>query len=206
MHSQLVPVMFLAMEEARMYSCQDAGTEHILIALIRNPSELLAEVFGAYCLDLSTVRQALQELDVLHSGARSHPSPSLVDILLTEVAGWESSGSQHILERVFLVVIAHAEYLATKILRRLGVDPSDVRCKVMELVAQSIKYDVLQRLPEYEQHPLLCELVAQREQLHSAKITFVAKGDLAGASQISEQTNRVNAQMRQILRKIIHET
>jgi ATP-dependent Clp protease ATP-binding subunit ClpC len=127
----------LAQQEARRLSHDHAGTEHILLGLIRDRDGLAAETLGSLGINLGAVREQLE--DILGRG-RSEPPEHIpytprarrvLDLAQREAIqmGHGRVGTEHIL----LGLIREGRTVAAQVVVTLGADLSRVRQQVFQL-------------------------------------------------------------------------
>jgi ATP-dependent Clp protease ATP-binding subunit ClpA len=135
-------IVALAQEEARTFNHDDIGTEHILLALIREGSGMAAQALTALGITEEAARQRVEEV-----AGRGQQGPPRARIPLTPWAkkalelslreaiaiGNSSIGTEHIL----LGLVRVGEGPAAQVLAGLGVDPNRVRQQVIRLVSAS---------------------------------------------------------------------
>jgi ATP-dependent Clp protease ATP-binding subunit ClpA len=135
-------IVALAQEEARTLNNNDVGTEHILLALIREGSGMAAQALTALGITEEAARQQVEEVI-----GRSQRGPQrgrvpftpwakkALELSLREAIaiGNSSIGTEHIL----LGLIRVGEGPAAQVLAGLGVDPNRVRQQVNRLVSAS---------------------------------------------------------------------
>jgi ATP-dependent Clp protease ATP-binding subunit ClpC len=139
-------VVVLAEEEARMLNHGYVGTEHILVALIREGGGLAAQALQSLGITEEAARQQVEEI-VGRGQAdpqRGHPAftPRAKEILqlsMHEAIALDHGyiGTEHILigtEHILLGLIREGEGVAIRVLNGLGVDPNRVRQQVIQLV------------------------------------------------------------------------
>jgi ATP-dependent Clp protease ATP-binding subunit ClpC len=132
-------VVVQAQEEARMLNHHYIGTEHILLALIREGDGEAGRVLESLGISLETVRQRVEE--IIGRGPRAPAghipitprAKSVLELSLPEALrlGHDVIGTEHIL----LGLIREGEGVAAQILVRLGADLITVRQHVIQLVA-----------------------------------------------------------------------
>lgn len=127
----------LAQEEARRLSHDQAGTEHLLLGLIRDRGGLAAETLGSLGIDLGAVRAQLE--DILGRG-RSEPPEHIpytprarrvLDLAQREARqmGHGRVGAEHLL----LGLLREGRNVAAQVVITLGGDLSRVRQQVFQL-------------------------------------------------------------------------
>ena len=131
----------LAQEEARRLSHDHAGTEHLLLGLIRDHDGLAAETLGSLGIDLGTVRAQVE--DILGRG-RSEPPEHIpytprarrvLDLAQREARqlGHGRVGTEHLL----LGLLREGRNVAAQVVVTLGGDLSRVRQQVFQLRADT---------------------------------------------------------------------
>lgn len=132
-------VVVLAQEEARMFSHNYIGTEHILLGLIHEGEGVAARALEASGITLDAVREAVEE-----ALGRGKESPSghipftphakrLLELSLREALqlGHGYIGTEHML----LGLLRENESVACQVLETLGANPQAVRKQVMMLLS-----------------------------------------------------------------------
>jgi ATP-dependent Clp protease ATP-binding subunit ClpA len=134
-------IVALAQEEARTRN-NDIGTEHILLALIREGSGMAAQALTALGITEEAARQQVEEvLGRSQRGPQRGRGPftpwakKALELSLREAIaiGNSSIGTEHIL----LGLVRVGEGPAAQVLAGLGVDPNRVRQQVIRLVSAS---------------------------------------------------------------------
>ena len=133
-------VVILAQEEARMLHHDYIGTEHILLALIRESGGIAAQALESLGITEEAARQQVEEI----VGA-GQPGPQREHIPFTPRAkkvlqlsmreaialGHAYIGTEHIL----LGLVRADDGVTIRVLNGLGVDPNRVRQQVIQLVS-----------------------------------------------------------------------
>jgi ATP-dependent Clp protease ATP-binding subunit ClpC len=133
-------VVVLAQEEARMLNHDYVGTEHILLALIREGGGVAAQALLSLGITEEAARQKVEEVV-----GRGQPGPQKGHLPFTPPAkktlqlslreaialGHAYIGTEHIL----LGLVRAEEGVAMQVLNGLAVDPAMVRQKVIQLVS-----------------------------------------------------------------------
>jgi ATP-dependent Clp protease ATP-binding subunit ClpC len=133
-------VVVLAQEEARMLNHNYIGTEHILVALIREEGGVAAQALESLGITEEAARQQVEEIT-----GRGEPGPQRGHIPMTPRAkktlqlsmreaialGHAYIGTEHIL----LGLVREDDGVAVRVLNGLGADPNTVRQQVIQLVA-----------------------------------------------------------------------
>ena len=133
-------VVVLAQEEARILNHNYVGTEHILLALIRESGGVAAQALQSLGITEETARQQVAEIV-----GPGQPRPQRGHLPLTPQAkktlqlsmreaialGHAYIGTEHIL----LGLLREDDGIAIRVLNGLGVDPNTVRQQVIQLVS-----------------------------------------------------------------------
>jgi ATP-dependent Clp protease ATP-binding subunit ClpA len=125
----------LALREAQQLHHNYIGTEHILLALVREGAGVGAKVLAERINPISKIRAAvLASLDGSHdvtAGPWPAGTPATEDTVsaASALAGGAPVGSHHLLE----AMLRAENSMAAKVLRELGVDPDVVAAKIDEL-------------------------------------------------------------------------
>jgi ATP-dependent Clp protease ATP-binding subunit ClpC len=129
----------LAQEEARRLRHDHAGSEHILLGLIRDRGGLAAETLSSLGLDLTALREQVE--DILGRGRNEPPEQirytprarRVLDLAQLEAMqmGHGRIGTEHIL----LGLIREGRNVAAQVVVSLGADLSRVRQQVFQLRA-----------------------------------------------------------------------
>jgi ATP-dependent Clp protease ATP-binding subunit ClpC len=133
-------VVVLAQEEARMLHHDYIGTEHILVALIREGGGVAAQALESLGITAEAVRQQVEE--IIGRGQQEPPrghlpftprAKKILQLSMREAIalGHAYTGTEHIL----LGLIRVGEGPAMQVLNGLGVDPNRVRQRVIQLVS-----------------------------------------------------------------------
>ncbi len=133
-----VQVVVLAQEEARRLDHNYIGTEHLLLGLIREPHGVAAQALGSLGVTLEVVRGRVEELVGPGGSSPSGHMPfsprakHVLELSLREAVqlGHNFIGTEHIL----LGLIREGDCVAAQVLVTLGVDPSEVRQEVIQLL------------------------------------------------------------------------
>ncbi|MFF4359346.1 Clp protease N-terminal domain-containing protein [Streptomyces sp. NPDC001604] len=128
-------VLELALREAQQLHHGDIGTEHILLALVREGEGVGAKVLAERINPVSKIRAAVLASVEGAQDAAAGPwpsgTPATEDTLSTAgaLAGGAPVGSHHLLE----AMLRAENSMAARVLRELGVDPDAVAAKIDEL-------------------------------------------------------------------------
>ncbi|MBO0776603.1 MAG: hypothetical protein J2P34_09825 [Actinobacteria bacterium] len=128
----------LAQEEARELSHNYIGTEHLLLALIRDDEGVAGRVLANQGIRLDAARQQVTE--IIGTGQQEHSghipftprAKKVLELSLREALqlGHDYIGTEHIL----LGVIREGQGVAIGMLTKLGAPPAQVREQVIRLV------------------------------------------------------------------------
>jgi ATP-dependent Clp protease ATP-binding subunit ClpA len=132
-------VLELSLREALQLKHNYIGTEHILLAIVREGEGLAAKVLAQQVRDLGTVRTTVLDLvkgdRTEHAGGWTPPRTSAADEVVSAaqaLAGDAPMGSHHLLE-----ALVRAEgSMAAKVLNDLGIDAAAIAEKVDEFDAE----------------------------------------------------------------------
>ncbi|MEU3348284.1 Clp protease N-terminal domain-containing protein [Streptomyces sp. NPDC006700] len=125
----------LALREAQQLHHNHIGTEHILLALVREGEGVGAKVLAERINPISKIRTAvlaaLEGPQDVMAGPWPAGTPATEDTVSTAsaLAGGAPVGSHHLLE----AMLRTENSMAAKVLRELGVDPDAVAAKIDEL-------------------------------------------------------------------------
>ncbi|MFI7402229.1 Clp protease N-terminal domain-containing protein [Streptomyces sp. NPDC049541] len=128
-------VLELALREAQQLHHSDIGTEHILLALVREGEGVGAKVLAERITPVSKIRAAVlasvEGAQDTTAGPWPNGTPATEDTLSTAgaLAGGAPVGSHHLLE----AMLRAENSMAARVLRELGVDPDAVAAKIDEL-------------------------------------------------------------------------
>ncbi|WP_237282537.1 Clp protease N-terminal domain-containing protein [Streptomyces fodineus] len=125
----------LALREAQQLHHNDIGTEHILLALVREGEGVGAKVLAERVNPISKIRAAVLAAVEGSQDVAARPwpagTPATEDTVSTAsaLAGGAPVGSHHLLE----AMLRTENSMAARVLRELGVDPDAVAAKIDEL-------------------------------------------------------------------------
>ncbi|MDX2681463.1 Clp protease N-terminal domain-containing protein [Streptomyces sp. NY05-11A] len=133
--SRATKTLELALREAQQLHHHDVGTEHILLALVREGEGVGAKVLAERINPISKIRAAV--LASMEGPQDVAPGPWPAGTPATEdtvsaaraLAGGAPLGSHHLLE----AMLRAENSMAARVLRELGVDPDAVAAKIDEL-------------------------------------------------------------------------
>jgi ATP-dependent Clp protease ATP-binding subunit ClpC len=133
-------VVVLAQEEARTLHHDYIGTEHILLALIREGDGVAAQALESLGITEEAARQQVEE--IIGRGQQDPPrghipfTPRAKKTLQLSMREAIALGHAYIgTEHILLGLIRLGEGPATQVLNGLGVDPNRVRQQVIQLVS-----------------------------------------------------------------------
>jgi ATP-dependent Clp protease ATP-binding subunit ClpA len=139
-------VVVLAQEEARMLNHNYIGTEHILLALIREGRGTAAQALESLGVTEEAARQKVEE--IVGRGKQDPPrghipftprAKKVLELALRETIalGSTSIGTEHILLGLIREGEGKGKSPAAEVLNSLDVEPSSVRQQVIRLVSAS---------------------------------------------------------------------
>ena len=133
-------VVVLAQEEARMLNHNYIGSEHILIALIRESGGVAAQALESLGITEEAARQQVEE--ITGRGQQDPPwghipfTPRAKKILQLSMREAIALGHAYIgTEHILLGLLREDDGAAIRVLNGLGVDPNRVRQQVIQLVS-----------------------------------------------------------------------
>jgi ATP-dependent Clp protease ATP-binding subunit ClpC len=132
-------VLALAQDEARRLRHDPAGSEHILLGLIRDRGGLAAETLSSLGIDLTSVREQVE--DILGRGRSEPPeqipyTPRARRVLdLAQLEAMQMGHGQIGTEHILLGLIREGRNVAAQVVVTLGADLSRVRQQVFQLRA-----------------------------------------------------------------------
>ena len=133
-------VVVLAQEEAGMLNHDYVGTEHILLALIREGGGVAAQALESLGITEEAARQQVQE--IVGPGQQDPPrghipmTPRAKKILQLSLREAIALGHGYIgTEHILLGLLREDDGVAVRALNGLGVDPNRVRQQVIQLVS-----------------------------------------------------------------------
>ncbi|MEU3785739.1 Clp protease N-terminal domain-containing protein [Streptomyces sp900129855] len=134
--SRATKTLELALREAQQLHHHDVGTEHILLALVREGEGAGAKVLAGRINPISKIRAAVlasvvQGPQDVAAGPWLAGTPAAEDTVSAAgaLAGGAPVGSHHLLE----AMLRAENSMAARVLRELGVDPDAVAAKIDEL-------------------------------------------------------------------------
>ena len=135
-------VLALAQDEAIRFNHNYIGTEHLLLALVREGEGVAARVLDSLGVELLNLRRAI-EFTIGRGDATTSPSEitlappmkKAVELAIDEARklGHSHVGTEHLL----LGIVRQSESIAAKLLGQLGVDLEKVRYQIIATLGQS---------------------------------------------------------------------
>jgi ATP-dependent Clp protease ATP-binding subunit ClpA len=188
-------VLELSLREALQLNHNYIGTEHILLAIIREGEGLAAKIMSEHIKELRSLRgTVLAMLSVstepgAETSAVRKSTDAATDAVSTAqaLAGGAPMGSHHLLE----ALIRAEGSMAAKVLAALGVDPETVAAKIDELdpetTTDSTPEEVAARRMELRVAEGEVQLVFRDEDTMNlaAKVTELSGGPITGNGPIS---------------------
>ena len=138
-------VIVLAQEEARMLGHNYIGTEHILLALLREGDGVAAKALIALGISLDATRQAVE--DIIGRGTQEPSghipftprSKKVLELSLREAL---SLGSDYIgTEHILLALLREGDGVAAQVLVGAGVDVNQARQQIINLLHRGREED-----------------------------------------------------------------
>lgn len=157
-----IKVLKLAQYEARHLKHRHVGTEHILLGLLHEGTNLAAKALSSIGIDLYTVRQRVHEVverqdfddfDFNHDEIGYAPEAKTVMEFAVEQAqslGHDYIGTEHIL----LGIIYDTENIACEILTSLGADLDIIHEAVLDLLNEDTVNDMPRLNNDFSKHEL----------------------------------------------------
>lgn len=143
-------VIVQAQEEARLLGHDWIGTEHLLLGLLQGSDPIAAQTLGSMGLDLSGVRERIQQAVGPQAGAApdghipfTPRSKKVLEMSLREAIRLHHNyiGPEHLL----LALVEEGSGVAPQVLISLGATPEDIRTRVLAALNDG---DTLGRTPE----------------------------------------------------------
>ena len=132
-------IVVLAQEEARMANHDYIGSEHILLALIREDGGVAAQALES--LGITEAAARLQLAEIIEPGQQSPPghipfTPRAKKILQLSLREAIALGHAHIgTEHLLLALVREGDGVAVRALNGMGVEPVRIRQRVIQLVS-----------------------------------------------------------------------
>ena len=134
-------VLALAQDEAIRFNHNYIGTEHMLLALVREGEGVAARVLDSFGVELSKVRTAV-EFTIGRGDSTTSPSeitlsPRTKKVIELAIAEAEKLGHSHVgTEHLLLGLIIEGQGIASGILESLGLTLEQVRHRVIATMGQ----------------------------------------------------------------------
>ena len=131
-------VLELSLREALELGHNYIGTEHILLGLVREGEGVACEVLVKLGADLAKVRARVLQLVAESSGPGTggwifRPSSELTAVLDEAHRVAEARGEAEVMPiHLFLAAVEHPDGAAGRMLQTVGVDPEDLRRRVLD--------------------------------------------------------------------------
>ena len=138
-------VLVLAQEEARMLHQPYVGTEHVLLALLKEADGLAAQALERLGVHYEATVQAIRQVVAIDESAdvSGHLSftPRVKRVLENSLREAMQMGQSYIsTEHLLLGIVRENEGTAIEVLGRLGVTGDSIRAALNDLVGQSAVY------------------------------------------------------------------
>ena len=207
-------VLELALRESIQLHHDYVGTEHVLLALVREGAGIGATVLAQRIEPIGKIRAAVlasvSESPEVADGPWPAGTPATRDTVSTasELAGGAPVGSHHLLE----AMLRTENSMAARVLRELGVDPDAVAAKIDELdpettsdanPAESAARRMEIRLVDGEVHLILRD---ENTVAAATKVTELADGPVQGVGPVAgmfvplwQSTNQLLQQLQRVL-------
>jgi len=137
--------IFLAQEEAGRLGYSHVGSEHLLLALVREEDCVAARILERLGVDLGTIR--VEVMEQLSRGSEplgeemqlTAEAKEAIDLAFNEGKQMNDEwvGTEHLL----LGLARSARGMASQVLSRLGVDVSQIRSQLRNLQAGTLPFD-----------------------------------------------------------------
>jgi hypothetical protein len=173
-------VLTLAQEEARRFNHNYIGTEHLLLALVREGDGVAARVLTNLGVQLPKVRSAVEFIighgvgEVVGEIGLTPRAKNVIELAVAEARrlAHYDIGTEHLL----LGMVREGEGIAAGVLESMGVSLALVRDQVMQIIDQSGGYG---SMPGPAGKPTLRELrrvlpVAQTERAAGVEVTVLS--------------------------------
>lgn len=151
-------ILVLAQEEARLLGHNFIGTEHLLLGLLHEGDGVGARALGALGISLEPARELVRKIiGPAHSGSHAAPSPPFTPrakkVLELSLRESLQLGHDHIdTGHILLGLVREGEGVATQVILASGVEVSQVRQKVTELLPTAEEGEPLTP-PGVQPHP-----------------------------------------------------
>ena len=137
---QAIKVIMMAQEEVRRLQYNHVGSEEILLGLIGENANITVGVLKHFGVDLKAVRNEVEKIVGRGSGSAGVEipfTPGAKRVLEQAIAEARQLGQDYVApEHLLLGITRDAEGVATKVLRNLGVDPAQVRTRLLQAIGE----------------------------------------------------------------------
>jgi ATP-dependent Clp protease ATP-binding subunit ClpA len=201
-------VMQLANQEAQRFNHEYIGTEHILLALIKEGAGVAANVLNNLDIDLRKVRLEVEKIvqsgpDMVKMGRlpQTPRAKKVVEYAIEEARNLNHNyvGTEHLL----LGLLREQEGIGAQVLINLGLDLETVREEVLNLLGTPAGERPADRPALGPRTPALLQEVDVRiEQLTQEKAAAVAAGDFERAAVLRDQIDRIKKQRNERTRAV----
>ena len=137
---QAIKVIMLAQEETRRLQHKYVGSEQILLGLIGEDTNITVNVLKQFYIDLKAARIEVEKINGRGSGSTRVEipfTPGAKQILEQAFTEARQLDQDYIAPEHLLLAITQDEAgVAAKVLRNLGVDPAQVRTRLLQLIGE----------------------------------------------------------------------
>ena len=137
---QAIKVIMLAQEEIRRLQHNYVGSEQILVGLLGENTNVTVGVLKHFGVDLKAARVEVEKIIGRGSGSTGVEipfTPGAKRVLEQAIAEARQLGQDYVApEHLLLGITRDAEGIATKVLRNLGVDPAQVRTRLLQAIGE----------------------------------------------------------------------
>jgi ATP-dependent Clp protease ATP-binding subunit ClpC len=174
-------VVVLAQEEARHFDHNYIGTEHLLLGLLANADDPIAELLTAMDCGLDDARANVEQIIGMGTNAPSGHIPftprakKVLELSLRESLkiGDDYIGTGHIL----LGLLREGEGVANAVLAERGVDPDDLRGRVLASLSSHDHDPLGRKRPPYRGQELRAVLDEMQRRVEALEIRLTAVED-----------------------------
>lgn len=211
-------VLALANMEAQRFQHQYIGTEHILLALVKEGRGVGANVLKQLNADLRQVRLEVEKLleagpdeDATARLPQTHRAKKVIEYAIEEarMLGHKYVGTEHLL----LGLVRERDGVAGQVLMNLGLDLESIREEVKSFLgvgpdtedespdSRATRCEVASALAErFKDHPLVEHYTALVDALVQRKDECIKKGDYEQAAELRDQAEGVALQLQHLCR------
>jgi ATP-dependent Clp protease ATP-binding subunit ClpA len=200
-------VMQLANQEAQRFNHEYVGTEHLLLGLVKEGSGVAANILKHLGIDLPRVHVEVE--NIIQSGpdrprtGRLPNTPRAKQVIENSIS--EASDLHHNYvgtEHLLLGLLSDWESVAAQVLINLGLNLTDVRAEVLNLLghpspaagSQPTFEAVISEDTRAEVRCLTTEWDSEIDRLRLEKEEAVAEGDFERAAHLRDQADRLKKQ------------